>query len=152
GHIMGFYLSAMSMLYASTGDEAVKEKLRYTVDELYACQQANGNGYLLPTINGKHVFEDVAAGNFTTKNPTINDVFEPTYVMNKIMLGLYGVYSQCGIQRAKVIDKGMADWFGTAVLDKLDHAQVQRLLFCEHGSLNESFVQVYRLTGDERYL
>ncbi|MGC4035095.1 MAG: glycoside hydrolase family 127 protein [Chitinophagaceae bacterium] len=152
GHIMGFYLSAMSMMYASTDDEAIKQKLIYTLNELQECQVANGNGYLLPTVGGKHVFEDVVAGNFKTENPTINDVFEPTYVMNKIMLGLYSVYTQCNLPLAKEIDVKMADWFGSQVIDKLSHEQMQKLLFCEHGSLNESFVQVYRITGDKKYL
>jgi uncharacterized protein len=31
GHIMGFYLSSMSMMYAATGDEAIIGKLNYTL-------------------------------------------------------------------------------------------------------------------------
>lgn len=72
--------------------------------------------------------------------------------MNKIMLGLYGVYTLCGLEEAKPILVGMADWFGHGVIDKLSHEEMQKFLVCEHGSINESYVDVYRLTGDEKYL
>ena len=91
GHIMGFYLSSLSMMYQSTGDTAIINRLNYTLYELKECQQAQGDGYLLATINGRHVFQDVVTKNFTTSNPLINDSWEPVYIMNKIMLGLYGV-------------------------------------------------------------
>ncbi len=46
----------------------------------------------------------------------------------------------------------MADWFGYQVLDKLSYEQIQELLVCEHGSINESYITVYEITGDEKYL
>ena len=71
GHIMGFYLSGISMMYDSTGDAAILERLNYILKELAICQQAGGDGYLLPTINGRAVFENVVHGNFETSNPFI---------------------------------------------------------------------------------
>lgn len=160
GHIMGFYLSSMAMMYASTGDEKIIDRLKYTLAGLQECQQANQNGYLLPTINGKHIFEDVAAGNFKTSNPFITSTssdmdynyWEPVYVLNKIMLGLNRVYLDCHLPLAKAILVSTAHWFGTGIIDKLSHEQLQQLLFCEHGSINESFVNVYQLTGNKKYL
>lgn len=152
GHIMGFYLSSMSMMYASTGDTAIVNRLKYTLQELDECQKAQGDGYLLATINGRHVFQDVVEGNFTTTNPLINDTWEPVYIMNKIMLGLHGVYTECHLSEAKDILVKMADWFGYSVIDKLSHDDMQKLLICEHGSINESYIQVYTLTGDKKYL
>ena len=87
-----------------------------------------------------------------TSNPLINGVWEPTYVLNKIMLGLYDVWMSLGIEQARTILLLVADWFGTKVLDRLNDEQVQRLLVCEHGSLNESFVECFLLTRDEKYL
>jgi DUF1680 family protein len=152
GHIMGFYLSSMSMMYQSTGDTAIISKLKYTLNELKACQDAQGDGYLLAVINGRHVFEDVVAGKFATSNPLINDSWEPVYIMNKIMLGLYGVYTQCKLPVAKDIFLQMADWFGDSVLNKLSHEQIQKLLVCEHGSINENYINAYELTQDKKYL
>lgn len=152
GHIMGFYLSGMSMMYQSTGDNAIIEKLKYTLDGLKEVQDVAGDGYLLPTRIGRHIFEDVVDGNFTTSNPAINDTWEPVYVMNKIMLGLYDVYTLCGLQEAKPILVQMADWFGSQVLDRMSHESIQRMLVCEHGSINESYVDVYLITKDPKYL
>ena len=28
----------------------------------------------------------------------------------------------------------------------------KKLLVCEHGSINESFIDVYQITGEEKYL
>ena len=152
GHIMGFYLSAMAMTYHSTGDEKIIEKLKYTLRELNECQVAQGDGYLLATINGRQVFEDVTHLQFTTSNPLINDSWEPVYIMNKIMLGLVNVYRRCNLPMAKDIFIKMADWFGDSVLNKLNHEQIQKLLVCEHGSINESYIDAYRLTGNKKYL
>ena len=152
GHIMGFYLSGMSMMYQSTGDPAILERLRYSIHGLREAQDAGGDGYVAATRIGRHVFEDVAAGNFKTTNPMINNTWEPVYVMNKLMLGLYDACTLCGIDEASIVLTRLADWFGTSVIDKLDHDAMQKLLVCEHGSINESYIDVYRLTGEERYL
>lgn len=152
GHIMGFYMSSMSMMYQTTADPAVLDRLKYTVAGLKEVQELHGDGYLLATRRGREIFEDVVAGNFTTSNPVINDCWEPVYIMNKIMLGLCNVYKLCGIDDAKSVLINMADWFGHNVIDSLDHETIQKMLVCEHGSINESYVDVYRLTGDEKYL
>lgn len=156
GHIMGFYLSGIAMMYESTGDAAILDRLKYVLNELTLCQQAGGDGYLLPTINGRAIFENVLKGDFKTSNPFIDTPFdkcwEPVYVMNKIMLGLYQVYTRCDLPQAKNILTKMADWFGGSVLDHLSHENIQKLLVCEHGSINESFITVYEITGDKKYL
>ena len=160
GHILGFYMSSMSMMYQSTGDARILERLTYVLDELKICQDANGNGYLLPTLKGKELFKQVHDGAFTTNTWAVivsidgkeKTTWEPVYVMNKIMLGLYDIYTMCGLEQAKPILVKMADWFGTDIIDVLSHDDIQKLLYCEHGSINESYVNVYELTGDEKYL
>jgi uncharacterized protein len=156
GAILGFYLSSMANSYESSNDEHARkqifERLSYTVDQLAECQAAFGDGYLLPTKNGHQIFERVARGEIVTSNPLINGVWEPTYVLNKLTLGLVDVYKAVGIERARTVLLAVADWFGTAVLNRLDDAQVQQLLVCEHGSLSESYIDCYRLTEDRKYL
>ena len=152
GHMMGFYLSSMSMMYQTTKDEAIADRLRYAVAGLAECQKTHGDGFLSATLMGRHLFERVSTHDFTTDDAHINGVWEPTYVINKLMLGLYDAYAWAHINQAKDVLIGVADWFGQSVMDQLDHEEMQKLLFCEHGSLNESYVDVYRLTGDHRYL
>ena len=156
GAILGFYLSSMANSYQGTGDEPTRkpilDRLRYTVDQLAECQAAFGDGYLLPTKNGHQIFERVARGEIVTSNPLIDGVWEPTYVLNKLTLGLVDVYNGVGIEKARSVLLAVANWFGTAVLNRLDDAQVQQLLVCEHGSLSESFIDCYRLMEDPKYL
>ena len=40
GHTLGHYLSAASFMYASTGDQRMKQRVDYIVAELQACQEA----------------------------------------------------------------------------------------------------------------
>jgi DUF1680 family protein len=156
GAILGFYLSSMANSYQGNHDDDIRkllfERLRYTVDQLAECQAAFGDGYLLPTKNGHQIFERVARGEIVTSNPLIDGVWEPTYVLNKLTLGLFDVYNGVGIKQARTVLLAVADWFGMAVLNRLDDAQVQQLLVCEHGSLSESFIDCYRLTENHKYL
>ena len=64
-----------------------------------------------------------------------------------MLLGLSAAYTQCDLKEALPILVRLADWFGSQVLDKLTDEQIQQLLICEHGSINESYVEVYELTG-----
>jgi DUF1680 family protein len=50
-----------------------------------------------------------------------------------------------------VVARGFADWIGTIVLD-LDNEEVQRMLNCEFGGIQEVLADLYADTGDEKYL
>lgn len=65
GHIMGFYLSGMAMMYQTSGDPAVLERIRYAINGLKEVQEAGGDGYLAAMRIGRHVFEDIP----TSMNP-----------------------------------------------------------------------------------
>jgi len=44
GHTLGHYLTAVSLMYASTGDQRMKQRADYIVAELQACQAQAGTG------------------------------------------------------------------------------------------------------------
>ena len=46
GHIAGHYLSAVSLMWAATGDKRFKERADYIVKELKEVQDKHGDGYL----------------------------------------------------------------------------------------------------------
>ena len=52
------------MMYQTTNDKMILDRLNYIVNELLLCQKAHGDGYLLATVNGKQVFEDMIDGDF----------------------------------------------------------------------------------------
>src|SRR5690606_30626387 len=46
GHIAGHHLSAISHMYAATGDERLRGRAEYMVRELKEIQEAHGDGYI----------------------------------------------------------------------------------------------------------
>lgn len=152
GGFLGFYLSSVSMMYQSTGDKELLKRLKYVLKELELCQKAGKDGFLLGLKDGRKLFGEVASGNIKTNNPTVNGAWAPVYLINKMLLGLSSAYTQCGLKEALPILTRLADWFGYQVLDKLTDDQIQQLLICEHGSINESYVEAYELTGEKRFL
>ena len=152
GGFLGFYLSSVSMMYQSTDDKRLLKRLKYVLKELELCQKAGKDGFLLGLKDGRKLFAEVASGKIKTNNPTVNGAWAPVYLINKMLLGLSAAYTQCQMEEALPILIRLADWFGYQVLDKLTDDQIQRLLICEHGSINESYVEAYELTGEKRFL
>ncbi|MBQ7190830.1 MAG: glycoside hydrolase family 127 protein [Kiritimatiellae bacterium] len=158
GHILGFYMAGAAMTVEATGDEELKKRLLYIVDELDAVQNAHGDGYALAVKDGRKVFAEVASGKIDVQiNPKteygafINGRFEPIYTMNKILLGLWRIYLATDSEKAKGVFLRLSDWFGNTIVEKLDDVQLQKVLDCEHGSLPETFAYAFQMTGDEKY-
>jgi DUF1680 family protein len=94
----------------------------------------------------------VLTGDYKVNNGNFAGSAEITYIMNKITLGLFDVYTKCHLPLAKTVLVRFTDWFGENIVNKLDDAALQKLLICEHGSLSESYIDVYQLTGDKKYV
>ncbi len=151
GHSLGHYLSACAMMYASTGDTRLRDRVTYVVDELAACQKANGNGYVAAIPNGKEIFKQVAAGDIRSQGFDLNGGWVPWYTMHKVFAGLLDANRYSASDRALAVATGLADW-AVVTLANLDDAQFQRMLACEHGGMNESLAELYARTGNEKYL
>ena len=158
GHILGFYMAGAAMTVEATGDEELRRRLLYIVDELDAVQNAHGDGYALAARDGRKVFDEIASGKIDVKiNPKteycafINKRFEPIYTLNKVLIGLWRIHVATGSDKAKRVFLRLSDWFGNAIVDKLDDAQLQKVLDCEHASLPETFAVAFTMTGDEKY-
>jgi uncharacterized protein len=151
GHAGGHYLSACAMAWAATGDAHFLDRVNYFVDELALCQQVNGNGYVSAIPNGKKIYAEVAAGDIRSAGFDLNGGWVPNYTQHKVMAGLRDAYRLAGNGKALEVSKGLADWFGKT-LGGLDQIQMQKILACEHGGMNEVLADLYADTGDERYL
>ena len=152
GHSLGHYLSACAMMYKTTGKEEFLRRVNYIIDELDEVQTADGDGYIGAFENGKEVFEEeIAKGEIRSAGFDLNGIWAPIYTQHKIMAGLMDAYQLCGNEKALEIEVKFADWLGTIVKD-LSHEQVQKMLHCEHGGVNESLVELYAVTGQEKYL
>lgn len=151
GHSGGHYLSACAIAYASTGDKRFLERVNYMVAELAECQKANGNGYVSAIPNGKKIYSEIAAGDIRSAGFDLNGGWVPNYTMHKVMAGLRDAYRLAGNTTALEVEKGLADWF-EKTLANLDESQMQKILACEHGGMNEVLADLYADTGDQRYL
>lgn len=151
GHSLGHYLSALSMTYASTGDARFRERVVYIVDELDACQRANGDGYVAGLPNGKRVFREVSAGDIRSKGFDLNGSWVPWYTLHKQFAGLLDAHRYTGNAKALAVARSLAGW-AINITSKLDDQQWQRMLACEHGGMNEVLAELYARTGEKKYL
>lgn len=151
GHSAGHYLSACSLAWASTGNPEFRRRADYMVAELAACQAAHGDGYLAAFPNGRRVFAEIAAGNIRSSGFDLNGLWVPNYTLHKLFAGLRDAYRLTGNAQALEVARGLADWY-ERVFANLSEDQMQRVLACEHGGINETFADLYADTGDERYL
>jgi len=151
GHIGGHYLSALAMMYASTGTAELKKRLDYMVDELARCQAKNGNGYVGGIPQGKVFWERVHKGDIDGSSFGLNNTWVPLYNIHKLFAGLRDAYEYAGNKQAKQVLIGLGDWF-VELIKPLSDEQIQQVLRTEHGGINETFADLYILTKDKKYL
>lgn len=151
GQSLGHYLSACAMYYATSADERFRQRLEYTVAQLDSCQQANGDGYLAATPGGKKIFREVAAGKIYSQGFDLNGGWVPLYVMHKVLAGLIDAYRYAANERALTVATKLAGWMQTTFLH-LTEEQMQQVLACEFGGMNEALADLYAYTQDENTL
>lgn len=151
GHIGGHYLSALSYMYASTGDAEIKARLDYFLSEMKRCQDASGNGYLCGVPGGKAIWKEIKDGKINANPFGLNNRWVPLYNIHKTYAGLRDAYVVAGQEDAKDMLIALTDWM-MELVSGLNDEQIQDMLRSEHGALNEIFADVYGITGDEKYL
>ena len=156
GHIAGHYLSAVSMMYATTGDAAFKQRADYLVNEMKEVQDKQGDGYIGGQADGTGVdakirFQELAKGTIKSGGFDLNGLWSPWYVLHKIFAGLRDAYRFTGNRTALDVEIKFATW-ADGILANLDDAQIQRMLATEFGGMNEAMVDLYADTGDKRWL
>ncbi len=169
GHIAGHYLSAVSYMYAATGDPRFKDRVDYLVKELQEIQDKHGDGYIgallggagrggtgggrgtPQLVDGKTLFEQLAAGTIRSGGFDLNGMWSPWYVQHKIFAGLRDAYRIAGNRTALEVEEKFAGWV-ESILSKLNEQQIQQMLFTEFGGMNEVLADLYADTGDQRWL
>ncbi|MDO3387260.1 glycoside hydrolase family 127 protein [Gilvimarinus sp. SDUM040013] len=151
GHIGGHYLTSLSLAYAATGREDVRNRINYMLDELERAQKANGNGYLGGVPNSDKLWQEIAKGDIRADLFALNGYWVPWYNLHKIFAGLRDAYVYTDSEQAKRMLLDWADWVATLVSDLSDE-QIEKMLNTEYGGMNETFADVYAITGEKRYL
>ena len=154
GHVAGHYLSALAMNYAATGNEECKRRMEYIIQELKACQEANGKnhpdwakGYAGAVPNGHKIWSDFKKGEFSS----FHAAWVPFYNIHKIYAGLRDAWLYTGNKTAKESFLQFCDW-GIAISSGLTDAQLQKVLDTEHGGMNEIFADAFQMTKEIKYL
>jgi uncharacterized protein len=145
GHSLGHYLSALSLMYASTGDAQFKQRVDYIVGELAKCQRQS------PAAGFHAGYLSAFPESFIDRVEQGRPVWAPWYTLHKIMAGLLDAYQYCGDQQALTVLTNMADWVQFRV-DHISHGQMQASLDNEHGGMNEVLANLYGVTGNTNYL
>jgi len=151
GHIGGHYLSALSYMYAASGNEEIGQRLNYFIDMLDSCQRTSGDGYLGGIPDGRKMWNEIKSGNINAGSFSLNNRWVPLYNIHKIFAGLRDAATVTDNQKARQMLINLTDWWIETTKDLTDE-QVQQMLVSEHGGLNEVFADVYAITGNRQYL
>lgn len=139
GHFTGgHYLSACALMYASTGDEALRSKANDLVTELAKCQAANGYLSAFPE-------------EFFVRLRNRQKVWAPFYTYHKIMAGHLDMYIHCGNAQALQTAEKMAGW-ADEYLKPISDDQWHKMQLVEYGGMNEVMYNLYAVTGKPEYL
>lgn len=139
GHTTGHLLSAYGLMYAATGSDLFKLKGDSLVNGLAEVQKTLGNGYL-------SAFPE----ELINRNIRGTGVWAPWYTLHKLFSGLIDQYLYADNRLALEVATGMADW-AYKKLKPLDEATRRKMIRNEFGGVNESFYNLYAVTGEERY-
>jgi hypothetical protein len=140
GHFVGHYLSACALLYAATGEAAVKAKADELVAALAECQaKLNQNGYLCAFPS--ELFDRL---------DRLDHVWAPYYTLHKIMAGLLDMKTQAGNDQALDVLVKLAGWVDAWTASKSE-AHMQEILQNEFGGMNEVLYNLAAVTGDDRW-
>ena len=151
GHIAGHHLSAVSLMYAATGDARFKQRADYLVSEMKICQEAQGDGFAGALPNVKQAFAEVSKGNIRAANFDLNGLWSPWYTLHKTFAGLRDAYRHTGNETALDVRVKFGGW-AEKYLAPMDDATIQRMLACEFGGMNEMMADLFADTGDRKWL
>ena len=143
GHTTGHIMSGLAYLYAVTGEEQYKLKADSLIRGLAEVQDvllANGhNGYL-----------SAYPENLINRNIAGQRVWAPWYTLHKIYSGLIDQYLYCNNTQALDIVTKTAKW-AFDKLSPLTEEQRRLMIRNEFGGVNESFYNLYSITGNPEH-
>lgn len=139
GHSTGHIMSALSYLYASTGDERYKLKGDSLVSGLAEVQK----GLMDMGLKG---YISAYPENLINRNIAGQSVWAPWYTLHKIYAGLIDQYLIAENEEALEVMKKAASW-AYQKLKPLTADQRALMLRNEFGGVNEAFYNLYAITG-----
>lgn len=144
GHFVGHYLSASALMWSSTYNDTLKQKMSAVVSALSVCQHKMGTGYL-------SAFPSEQFDRFEAIKP----VWAPYYTIHKILAGLLDQYTLSGNAEALKMTTWMVEYFYNRVQNVISKYSVERhyqSLNEETGGMNDVLYRLYSVTGDVKHL
>ncbi|MEH3121674.1 MAG: glycoside hydrolase family 127 protein [Sphingomonas phyllosphaerae] len=161
GHTLGHYLTALVLMHQQTGDTECRTRADYIVAELAEAQAKRGTGYVgalgrkrkgeSAIVDGEEIFPELMRGEIRSGGFDLNGSWSPLYTVHKLFAGLLDVHAGWGNAQALAVLIELATYF-ERVFAALDDAQMQEVLSCEYGGLNESYAELHARTKDPRWL
>ena len=158
GHVGGHYVTALALAYAATNDAGMKAKMKERLDYCLAimkdCQDAyENNTQGLKGFIGGQPINQVWTGLYARDLTEFRRYggWVPFYCQHKVLAGLRDAYLYTGSTLAKELFKGLSDW-SINVVSKLSDNEMQDILGWEHGGMNETLVDAYKIFGETKYL
>lgn len=136
GHSTGHILSGLALMYAATGDNKYKRVGDSLVSGLAEVQHTLRQDGYLSAFPQELINRNIAGRN----------VWAPWYTLHKIFAGLIDQYLYCDNKQALDIASGMASW-AYGKLKTVEPAQRVVMLRNEFGGINETFYNLYAITG-----
>ncbi len=145
GHSVGHYMSALALMYATTGDERFKARGDLIVRELAKVQDA------MPARGFNKGYLSAYPEELIDRVEKRQRVWAPYYTLHKIMAGLLDMYQLCGNRQALDVLLKQVDWVKFR-MDRLTREQQQAMLMTEYGGMNEVLANLYAVTGNPDHL
>lgn len=143
GHTTGHIMSALSYLYASTGDDRYKVKADSLVRGIAEVQETLFE-------NGQKGYISAYPENLINRNIAGKSVWAPWYTLHKIYAGLIDQYLYCGNEQALDVVTKAASWAYQKLMP-LSQEQRKLMLRNEFGGTNEAFYNLYSITGNPEH-
>lgn len=122
GHVLGHWLSASALVWASTGDPALRKRMSDVVAALSECQERNGWLAAFPET-------------FLDRVEALRPVWAPYYTLHKLLQGLLDQHEIVGSVAALRLALKLAHYVGRRV-----HSLLQRRSLAHHWTtLNKEF-------------
>ena len=155
GHYGGHFLSGISMAYASTGEQALLDKVNAIVDGMVECRDALAAQTFdgAPRYSHPGFFSAYGEWQFSALEAfaPYGEIWAPYYTLHKIVAGLLDAHALAGNQKALELAEGIGHWVFSR-LSKCTQAQLDRMwgsyIAGEYGGMNEVLVELYWRSSD----
>ncbi len=151
GHSLGHYISALAKHYQATGNEEIKRRLDYIVDELALVQEQHNDGYIGAIPDGRELWDEISRGELRPRGFQLNDANVPWYNFDKMYNGLKDAYLLADSEKALDVLVKFTDW-AYDITSELTDEEWQTMLSVEFGGMNHALADIYAITDDPRHL